>query len=341
METPKRVRLHQAGFETPLTVEPFQPPAPAAGQVRIAVEATAVCHRDLIDRGGRFPWLQLPITPGHEAAGVVEAVGPGVSTVKVGDRVATLHRDHCGVCPACARGDTSLCPAAMWVFGLLVDGGYATHIVAPVSALYPLPTGIPSEHACFLHCTVGTAWRGLVRQGRLTAGQHVLITGANGGVGAAAITVAKALDAQVTAVCRDARHHDWLTKLGADLVVVDPGDRFHKQLDTLADVALDCVGSPTFNSSLRSLNMGGRLVVVGNVSTERAGFNLGYAIVHGLSVIGSSGATAADMAEVLALHSRRPLPLEALVHATEPLDHAEQAQRAVLQGGLQGRIVLS
>ena len=110
---PARARLHQTGFDAPLTVESFTPRAPGAGEVRVRIEACGVCHRDLIDRGGRFPWLQLPITPGHEAAGVVEAVGAEVSDLQVGDRVATLHRDHCGACDACARGATSLCPRAV------------------------------------------------------------------------------------------------------------------------------------------------------------------------------------------------------------------------------------
>jgi acryloyl-coenzyme A reductase len=337
---PTRTRLRQAGFEEPLAIESFDLPEPGPGQVRIRVEACAVCHRDLIDRGGRFPWLQLPITPGHEAAGVVEAVGPEVTKFQVGDRVATLHRDHCGQCKACVRGDTSLCPNAVWVFGLVVDGGYATHLLAPVNALYPQPADLPAEFGSFLHCTVGTAWRGLVRQGQVQSGQRVLITGANGGVGAAAIQVAKRLGAEVVAVVRSEEAAAWVAELGADKTVVDPGTSFHKRVGAPADIALDCVGTPTFNSSLRSLRMGGRLVVIGNVTADRASFNLGYAIVNGLAVIGSSGATAEDMAEVLALHARTPFDLEALQDRVVPLVKADAAQLAVRSGDLRGRIVL-
>lgn len=333
-----RIRLFSAGWEQPLLAEPFEPPTPGPGQVLVEVEACGVCYRDLIDRAGRFPWLQLPLTPGHEAAGRVVACGEG-SLFSVGDRVATLHRDHCGVCPACMRGETSLCPSAAWVFGLMVDGGYATHLLANDSALYANP--LLASHGCILHCTAGTAWRGLVRGGGAASGARVLIVGANGGVGAAGIQVAKRLGCSVTAVVRDQRHRSWLERLGADEILIDPGDGFHKQVYDPFDVVLDCVGSPTFNSSLRSVRMGGSLVLIGNISETRASFNLGYAIVGGLKIVGSSGATAQDMQRVLALHAAQPFDFTSLIDRTLPLEDAEKAQRQVLAGGLEGRIVLT
>ncbi|HEX3345255.1 MAG TPA: alcohol dehydrogenase catalytic domain-containing protein, partial [Polyangiaceae bacterium] len=124
-----RVRLVETGWDAPLGYEADAPSAPLeAGQVRIAVEACGVCHRDLLDREGRFPFLRLPITPGHEAAGRVVELGPGVDGLRVGARVATMHRDACGDCVACRRGDTTLCVGAAWVLGLLADGGYATEL---------------------------------------------------------------------------------------------------------------------------------------------------------------------------------------------------------------------
>lgn len=222
-----------------------------------------------------------------------------------------------------------------------MDGGYATHLTAPVDALYPIPADLPLEHAAILHCTAGTAYRGLRRWGQVTEGTSVLITGANGGVGAAAIQVAKRLGARVTAVVRSEEHVPYVEQQGADAVIVDPGTTFHKRLDLPVDVALDCVGTPTFNSSLRSLGMGGRIVVIGNVTDERVSLNLGRAIIFGLHIHGSSGATAEDMAELLALHADHPLDLTALIDHTEPLDRAEEAQQAVRVGGLRGRIVLT
>ncbi len=336
----RRARMLETGWSTDLGIEAFTPPTPGPGQVLVRVEACGVCHRDLVDRDGRFPWLQLPVTPGHEAAGRVQAVGADVTAWSVGDRVGALHRDHCGACPACQRGDTSLCPNAAWVFGLVADGTYATHLLAPATALYRLPEGDTAADLAALHCTAGTAYRGLVVQGRLAAGQRVLITGANGGVDAAAIQVAHRLGGRVTAVVRDTAHAEFVAAQGADDVLVDPGDSFHRRLPSPVDLVLDCVGSPTFNSSLRSLRMGGHVVVIGNVSADKAALNLGYAIINGLHITGSSGATADDMAALLALHADQPLDLPALRHATLPLAQADRAQRMVRAGGLRGRIVL-
>jgi D-arabinose 1-dehydrogenase-like Zn-dependent alcohol dehydrogenase len=123
-------------------------------------------------------------------------------------------------------------------------------------------------------------------------------------------------------------------------VLIDPGTQFHQKIQEPADLALDCVGSPTINATLRAVRMGGRVVVVGNVSEARASINLGYLIVNGVSLFGSSGATAADMAGLLALHAAQPLDLPALRDRVMPLGEAEAAQQAVRAGGLRGRIVL-
>jgi D-arabinose 1-dehydrogenase-like Zn-dependent alcohol dehydrogenase len=322
----RRARLVQRGWENDLAYEDAPTPTPGPGQVLVEVEACGVCHRDLIDREGRFPFLQLPITPGHEAAGRVIAVGPSVTRWKTGDRVGTLHRDSCGACEACADGQTSLCVRAAFVFGLLADGGYASHLIAPESALYALPEDLPAAQAAIRNCTFGTAWRGL---GPLRAGQRVLVTGAAGGVGCAAVQLAAARGAEVIAVVRRP------AKIaGAHQVIVDDGAGFHKQVSGV-DVALDCVGQATFNATLRTLKVGGRVVVIGNVSTERAALNLGYVIVNALTIVGSSGATADDMAALAAFDHTLTLPVEEL-----PLSGADEAQRRLRSGGLRGRLVL-
>jgi acryloyl-coenzyme A reductase len=308
-------------------------------QIAIAVEACGVCHRDCIDRAGRFKFIRLPITPGHEAVGRVIAVGPEVTEWKLGDRVASMHRDSCGRCDACRAGEDSLCMSAAAVLGLIVDGGYASWLVAPQRAFFRVPDGLDPAQAAVLHCTVGTAYRGLVRGGRLAAGMRVLVTGANGGVGAAAIQVAARLGATVVAQVRRAAQAPFAERLGAAAVIVDAEGRFHKQLPGGAvDVALDCVGAPTFNAALRSLKLGGRVIAIGNVVEERVDVNLGWVITRAVSIVGSSGATRADMEALLALAADRPF--EVPIHARLSLAEADRAQRMVIAGGLEGRIVL-
>ena len=337
----ERVRLTAVGWEEPLVHEVSDEPIPEPGgsSVVVAVDACGVCHRDLLDRAGRFPFQRVPITPGHEAAGRVVAVGPAVTTFRPGDRVGTMHRDACGECRSCARGETSLCEGAAWVLGILADGGYARHLVVPESALFPVPEGLSVAEAAVMHCTFGTAYRDLKRLGRLEAGERVLVTGANGGVGAAALQIAARLGAEVIAAVRDARYTDFLKALGAHHVAVDPGDGLHRHAAVgRVDVALDTVGAATFNGALRSLRLGGRLVVVGNILPEKVSMNLGYLITHGISIHGGSGASRRDMAELFALHAERPF--QVAIDRTLPLARAEEAQRLVRAGGLRGRIVL-
>ena len=178
----ERVQMQAVGWDADLQTEAFTWPDPDPEQVLIEVEACGVCHRDLLDRSGRFPFLQTPITPGHEVVGRIIAAGAEVSRWQVGDRVGTMHRDACGECGPCARGDTSLCTSAAWVFGLMVDGGYASHLLSPEAALFAVPDDVPAAGAAVMHCTFGTAYRNLVTVGGLKAGEKVVITGANGGV---------------------------------------------------------------------------------------------------------------------------------------------------------------
>ncbi len=335
----KRVLLNSIGWEEPLRVEEVELPEPTGDQVLVEVEACGVCFRDCIDRVGRFPFIQTPVTPGHEAVGHVIGLGPDVTDWQLGDRIATMHRDFCGVCPACDKGHTTLCGSAAWVFGLMAHGGYATHIAAPERCFYRASDAMPAHAAATLHCTFGTAFRSMVTAGGLEAGEHVLITGANGGVGAAAVVLAKRLGATVTAVLRSESSVKFVESLGADTVLLDDGQRFHKLIGSRrADIVVDCVGQPTFNAAVRSLNLGGRLIVVGNVVTDRASLNLGYVVVNGIVIRGSGGATREDMAQVVKLYEEKPFSVPAFDEVS--LEEADEAQRRVQKGGLQGRIVV-
>ena len=229
----ERARLTKIGWEEDLAIETSDAPLaePGGNQVLVEVEACGVCFRDCIDRAGRFKFIQTPITPGHEAVGRVIAIGPNVTDWSVGDRVASTHRDYCGQCEPCKRESGSLCQGAAGVLGLMIDGGYASHLLAPERCFYAMPDDVLAAEAAVLHCTFGTAYRGLARFGGVESGQQVLVTGANGGVGsAAAVQVASRLGAMVTAVTRDESHREYLAGLGAEHVIVDAGDRFHKQL---------------------------------------------------------------------------------------------------------------
>ncbi|MCP5060708.1 MAG: alcohol dehydrogenase catalytic domain-containing protein [bacterium] len=243
----RRARLRETGLAEDLAIEELEESGPPleGEQVETEVEACGVCYRDTIDREGGFPFIRLPITPGHEVVGHVAAIGPDVADWKPGDRIATLHCDFCGSCARCHEGEESMCTGTGAMPGLLIDGGYATRMRAPQRGFFRVPEYLPPALAAVMHCTFGTAYRGLQRCGGVGSESHVLVTGANGGVGVAAIQVAKRLGARVSAVIRDERHEAFLQELGADVIIVDPGDGFHKKLkEEKADVVLDCVGPP-------------------------------------------------------------------------------------------------
>jgi D-arabinose 1-dehydrogenase-like Zn-dependent alcohol dehydrogenase len=335
----KRIRLDALGWDAPMVLDDQpDPSAPTGAQVVVAVEACGVCHRDLIDRGGGVPFMELPITLGHEATGRVLAIGPDVTRWRVGDRVGTLHRDSCGTCDACRDGEDTLCQYGFHVLGIVEDGGYATHLTLPERALYAMPDSVPVGEAAILNCTYGTAFRGL-RSGGCGPGRTVVITGASGGVGSAAIEVASRMGARVVAVIRDPARRDYVSELGATSVVVDDGSGFHKLDDTSnADMVLDCVGEPTLNASLRCLRLGGTVIFVGNITQERLSLNVGLVIVKALRIIGSSGASPRDMADLLELRSDQPF---AMTLRELPLEDAEAAHQQLRQGGVPGRLVLS
>ncbi len=335
----RRISLRKTGWDEPLALEEVgEPPAPKGHEVLVEVEACGVCHRDLLDREGRFPFLRPGVTPGHEVCGRVVATGERVIDWKVGDRVGTMHRDSCGACAACKDGQTSLCESAAFVLGILADGGYASHLLVPERGLYRLPEGLSGATAAVLHCTFGTAYRDLVVLGGMQRGERVLVTGANGGVGLAAVQIAARLGATVVAAVRAPAHEPALRALGAAEVLVCAGDAIHKQPRTgRIDLALDTVGEPTFPAALRTLRVGGRIVVVGNVTPAKVALNLGYVITFGLTIRGGSGATRDDMAALLALHAERPFDVQV---QSWPLADADRAQRALRAGGLYGRLAL-
>src|SRR5262249_9354533 len=156
------------------------------------------------------------------------------------------------------------CLRSLASYGQTTDGGYAEEVLSWPSSLVRVPDAVPLDAASFLHCTAAVALRGLRRHARLQAGETVVISGASGGVGVHAIQVAKILGARVLAITTSAAKEERLRGLGADQVLLSPPDGgFHKAVQAAtgggADVALDLVGTPTLNGSLRSLRMNGRL----------------------------------------------------------------------------------
>lgn len=334
----KAVLLKQAGGLENLVLVEREPKAPGGDEVQVRVHYCGVCYRDIIDRKGGFPFMRLPIVPGHEFAGEVVAVGEKVRRLRTGMRVANLHHNVCGECRFCREGETVNCASAYAHFGLTVDGGYAEYCTAPESCFVPVEEGVPLQQAALLLCTAGTAYRAFQRVG-LQAGERVLVTGASGGVGAVALQVAKILGAMPVAVTSSEAKREKLAGLGVE-VLVSPQLDYQKRFraEGGVDVVLEIVGSATMEASLKSLRTDGRMALIGNVRGERYALNPGLLILKELRIVGSHTATEADLRTLFGWVKEGKLNPQ--VEAVLPLSEAQQAQQMLEAKRAFGRVVL-
>lgn len=312
---------------------------PGPGEIRVRVCACGVCYRDIIDRKGGFPWIRFPIIPGHEIAGVVDAIGPGVEDLAPGERVISLHRPLCGSCSFCLRGEENHCSGTWQSFGLTIDGGYAEAVVAPRNAWVKIADLFTPEEAATLVCTYGTVWHGFFRVAGLKPGEKVIVTGGSGGVGSAAIQIARTCGCDVTAVTRTPEKKKYLEDLGSSGVIVAPDCRFHEGVAPEFDLGVETVGEPTLPSLLRVLRPGGRILLIGNVTMNPVSLRLGQLIVRGQGILGTDGCTRRDLEELMAFmayHHIKPR-----ICRTFPLEEAPQAQKFLEDGLATGRVVLS
>ena len=324
-------------------------PTPACGtgpgDVLVKVSCCAVAYRDILDRQGAFPFMNRPTIPGHEFSGTVVAAAGG-GDLSPGDRVASLHWAQRDGWPAPLKGGGGG-PVGSFL-GLTCDGGYAGYVACHDSAFVKVPDGWAPEQAAPVVSTFGTFWHGAVTKGALRPGESVLVTGASGGVGTAAVQVAQRLGCRVVAVTSTEDKVPYLVdELGLpreQVVVCADGDALHKLVQRVPgmengiDMAFECVGGPTFSSSLRALTPGGRMVLIGNVSNATCDLPLGYCIVNSVSVIGSDSCSRAEMRELFAFLDANNL--RPSVDAVLPLREAGEAHRRVEGRGVCGRLVL-
>jgi D-arabinose 1-dehydrogenase-like Zn-dependent alcohol dehydrogenase len=169
-----------SGAGGPLELVERDIPEPGPGQVRIKVQACGICHSDSIVKEGLFPGIQYPRVPGHEVAGVVDAIGPDVAAWTPGQRVGVgWHGGNCGYCEDCRRGDFFACQVALQITGISFDGGYGDYMIAPAIALALIPDGLSPVEAAPLMCAGITTYNALRNSGA-RPGDTVAILGIGG-----------------------------------------------------------------------------------------------------------------------------------------------------------------
>jgi len=259
----KAIRLTAIG--SPLEEQGIVDPTVGSLDVLVRVRAAGICHSDAHYRAGVSP-VKLPITLGHEVAGVVERIGGEVRSFKIGDRGCVHYLVTCGECVFCRAGNEQFCPTAEMI-GKDRDGGYAEFIVVPERSVFVLPDEIPFEQGAIMMCSSATSLHAL-NKARLAAGETVAVFGV-GGLGISAIQLAKNLGAaRVFAVDINPRKLELAEQFDAiaiNAAAGDPVEQLHEITNGRGvDVALELVGLPiTMRQAVQSLATLGRAALVG------------------------------------------------------------------------------
>ncbi|MGW0844472.1 zinc-dependent alcohol dehydrogenase family protein [Streptomyces sp. NPDC002787] len=319
------------------TVKDVPAPTPAPQGVVVRVEATGLCRSDWHGWQGHDPDITLPHVPGHELAGVVEATGPAVTTWHPGDRVTVPFVCACGTCPSCAAGDQQVCERQTQP-GFTHWGSFAQYVAldhADVN-LVALPDRLSYATAASLGCRFATAFRAVVTQGRVAAGEWVAVHGC-GGVGLSAVMIAAASGARVIAVDVSPRALDLARKFGAAecvdaSAVEDTAVAVRDLTGGGVHLSLDALGSPvTCAASVNGLRRRGRHIQVGLLPSETGTtpVPMARAIALELELLGSHGMAAHAYPQMLELVGSGVLRPDLLVTSTIPLDAAPAALAAM------------
>ncbi len=318
----------------PLAVREVAEPEVPEGGVAITVVATGLCRSDWHAWAGHDD-IALPHVPGHELAGVITRVGPGVAKWSVGDRVTAPFVEGCGKCEWCRAGDAQVCPDQQQP-GFTHWGSFAERVVihAADTNLVAIPEGVSFEAAASLGCRFATAYRALTGRARLREGEWTTVVGA-GGVGLSAVMIAKALGGRVIAVDRNSAALDVAASLGADHVLLADGTvtadgtdipaQVHALTGGGSHVSVDAVGSEqTSASAILSLRRRGRHVQIGLLPPVEGHPRVPMArvIAWELDVFGSHGMAARDYPGMLALIASGALEPQKLIERVIGLEEA-------------------
>lgn len=322
----KALVCNELGRPDSLDLEDAPVPTPGEGEVLIEVHAAGVNFPDGLLVAGEYQTKpSLPFVPGSEVAGVVAALGDGVSGVSVGQRVMAF---------------TTL-------------GGYATHALAPTHHVYPIPDALSFVDAAIIPVAYGTSFHGLIDRARLSAGEIVLVLGASGGVGLSAVAIAKAKGARVIAAASTPEKLELAQAHGADDLInyrdEDLGERLKELTENRGvDVVYDPVGGDHAETVVRRLAWGGRYLTVGYAAGPIPKVGMNRFLLKEAELLGVLwGAWAGrnpehnqrNMAELAELVANGEIRTH--VHGTWPLEQGAQALETVMSRGVLGKCVIT
>jgi len=313
-------------------------PLPGADEVVVAVRACGLNHLDLwLESGGLPVAVPLPRTPGGEIAGMVAAVGPGVTDWQPGNRVAIQSNIFCGECEFCRRGEESLCLRGE-LLGVVRDGGFAEQVVVPVRTLVRLPDGVDFRTSAALTLAGSTAMHMLTDRTQVRAGDWVLAIGGASGVGSAAIQIARQLGARVISTGSTEAKRQLAQQLGAEAVVDSTSADWPAEVRKITgkrgvDLVVEHVGGDVLSKCFECLARGGTIVTCGATAGREVTLNLWPLFVKQQKLVGSYGRNRRDIQATLewaAAGKLKPVIDSVFPLAETPVAFAKLRSRAVL-----------
>jgi D-arabinose 1-dehydrogenase-like Zn-dependent alcohol dehydrogenase len=331
----KKIQVNSAGGSFELIEERLR--EPAAGYVRVKVQACGVCHSDSLTKEGLWPGIVYPRSPGHEIMGVIDAVGEGTEPWKAGDRVGIgWHGGHCRRCESCRRGDFVTC-VRLQVTGISYDGGYSEFVLAPFEALARVPGELAPEEAAPLMCAGVTTFNALRNSGA-RPGDLVAIQGI-GGLGHLGVQFANKFGFETVAIGRGEDKKSLALKLGARTYIDSKSQDVARELSGLGGarvILATASDGKAMGGLIDGLKIGGRLVIVG-ASPDPFPVSTLQLILVRKSIVGWPSGTSIDSEDALkfaAANGVRPM-IEVF-----PLERAADAYDRMISGKVRFRSVL-
>ncbi|MDP9357224.1 MAG: alcohol dehydrogenase catalytic domain-containing protein [Chloroflexota bacterium] len=341
------VVVHRHGGPEVLSYEEVPRPKPGPGEVLIRVRATSLNRLDLWARSGPpgpvSPWKEpnFPIISGSDCAGEVAAVGPDVDGVRPGDRVVLYPSLFCGTCDYCRAGEQTMC-LDYHIFGEHTPGSMAEYAVAPAANLLPLPDHVAFTDAAAMPVAFTTAWRMLMTAAGLRSGESVLVLGVGGGVGSAALVLARRAGATVYAGASSPERRRKAEEHGAVATVDSRGSFSAAVMERTNGIGVDVVVDPlgaTWPESIRSLARGGRLTVCGATAGNRPEFDIRELYQRHRRILGAPMGNWSDFTSVMRLLFAGEI--SPIIDQVLPLAAASEAHRRAESHESFGKVVMS
>src|SRR6266478_3134071 len=321
----------------PFEIVERQVPEPGPGSVRIKVQACGVCHSDSVTKEGLFPGIQYPRVPGHEVAGVIDAVGPGVAGWEPGQQVGVgWNGGYCGYCDHCRRGEFFACVRGQ-ITGVTYDGGYGEYLIAPASAVALMPAELPPVEAAPLMCAGLTTFNAL-RHSEARPGDVVAVLGL-GGLGHLGVQYAAKMGFHTVGIARGKDKESLARRLGAavyiDSQAQDPAAELQKLGGAKAILATATSGE-AMSAVQGGLAVNGTLLLIGAVPSMQV--SPLWLLSGCRSVKGWYSGTSIDSQDTLAFSARSGVRS---MNETFPLERVTEAYDRMMSGKARFRVVLT